>query len=337
MVLSVKEEPVVISALDDASRQEWRDFLAASDNGCLFHDLDFLAYHPAGRFRFNHLIARQRGKLLALIPGGLTGEPGRPLFASPVGASVGGPVIGPRTRTAQGIALVTALQDYAVERGWSGLQLTLAPPIYNLRTQDLLPFSLFARGFQLRHRWNCYMLPVDRDGGEPYIKLYRQSQASLTRAARRRGVSAIEGGSELLQAFVPIFRETYERHGAAPTHSVEEIADLLARFPKQISLVIARGGDIAAAGLLVMRLNSRVAYTFYICSPTTHYDEHGSLVAFAALLQFLADQGYDWLDTGPGAWDGNFNDGVVSFKESIGATGHCRDCWYWAAPTPPGS
>ncbi len=333
MVLSVKEEPVTISPLGADGKREWQDFLARSDNGCLFHDLDFLAYHPPGRFRFNHLVAHQRGKLLALIPGGLSGEAGREIYTSPLGASVGGPVIGPRTRTAQGIALITALQDYATAQRWAGVQFTLAAPIYNQRLQDLLPFSLFVRGFQLKHRWNCYVLPLRRTEGELYTKLFRERQATQTRAARRLGIEASEGGMELLHEFKPLFQDTYERHGAKPTHTLEEIAGLLERFPKRISLVIARKAGVPAAGLLVMRLNPRVAYSFYICSATALANEHGNLVAFAALLEYLADQGCSWLDMGPGAWDGNFNDGVVFFKEGIGGTGHCRDCWHWVPST----
>jgi hypothetical protein len=332
MVLTADEEPVAIAELDDGGKAEWQEFLARSDNGCLFHDLEFLAYHPPGRFRFHHLVARQRGKLIALIPGGLTGDADRPLFCSPLGASVGGPVLAPGTRTAQGIALVHALQDHAVRRAWAGLQLTVAPPIYGASVQDLVPFSLFVRGFSLKHRWNCYVLPVRPEGAERFGDLFHDRQATMTRAARRRGVAAREGGVELLPEFAPLFDDTYRRHGSTPTHSTEEIADLLARFPKRITLLIARLGDVPVAGLLVMRLNPRVAYTFYICSATAHAEERGNLVAFAALLDILGDEGIRWLDAGPGAWDGNFNQGVVFFKERLGASGHCRDCWQWTAP-----
>jgi hypothetical protein len=332
VVLSVKEEPVEISPLEDAGRKEWQDFLARSDNGCLFHDLDFLDYHPPGRFRFHHLVARQKGKVLALIPGGLIGDRERPVFSSPVGASVGGPVIDSRMRTAQGIALVTSLQAHAAKHAWAGLKITLAPAIYNVRTQDLVAFSLFCRGFKLEHRWNCYVVPVRNTKEERFSDVFRERQATWTRAARRAGVTASEGGAEMIGDFLLLYRDTYQRHGAEPTHSDEELADLLRRFPRRISLVIAKKGDLPVAGLLVMRMNPRVAYTFYICSSTAHAEERGNLVAFAALLDILGTQKIQWMDAGPGAWDGNFNDGVVFFKEGIGAAGHCRDQWSWNAP-----
>jgi hypothetical protein len=35
----------------------WKAFLRDSNNGTLFHDLEFLAYHPRGKYDFRHLVA----------------------------------------------------------------------------------------------------------------------------------------------------------------------------------------------------------------------------------------------------------------------------------------
>ena len=40
---------------DDAPA--WKALLGDSHNATLFHDLDFLAYHPPGKHVFNHLVA----------------------------------------------------------------------------------------------------------------------------------------------------------------------------------------------------------------------------------------------------------------------------------------
>ena len=266
---------------------------------------------------------------MALIPGGLNGKTGQPIFTSPLGASVGGPVVSPRTRTTQGIALVAALQDYARSAGWAGLEVTLPPPIYSPRTQDLLSFSLFARGFELRHRWNTFVLPIEPGVKGRFTQLFRKKWSGEVRAAHRRGVVATEGGIESLPDFLPVFHDTYARHGTKPTHSVDEISDLLTRIPKQIRLIISRKDGIPVSGLLVMRLNRDIAYTFYICNSLTHAHERGNLVAFAALLDILGEEKFNWIDTGPGVWDGNCNQGLLFFKESIGGIGHCRDRWVW--------
>jgi GNAT acetyltransferase-like protein len=324
---------LAVTALRPSEQPEWAQFLAASENGTLFHNLDFLAYHPPGRFRFQHLIVRRGGAIVALVPGGLAGDEAAPIFTSPLGASVGGAVLAPKLAARDHLEIVEALQEHAGAQGWSGIELTLPPAAYLPTGSDTLAFALFCRGFRLQQRWLCHMIPLEHGRRrEGYRSLFRDTAANLVRAGQRKGVSVVEGGSERLDAFLSVFHDTYERHGAVPTHSAEEIANLLWRLPERVKLYLAMLGDVPVASVLVMLLNARVAYSFYICRSAAHPREHGNVVVFAALLDRLAEQGYRWLDMGPSARGGFFNEGVAFFKEGLGAVGCCRDRWLWSAP-----
>src|SRR5215470_15396430 len=68
----------------------WKAFLAGSNNGTLFHDLDFLDYHPPGKYDFRHLIALRENCIEALVPGAVSDNG---IFVSVAGASIGGPVV----------------------------------------------------------------------------------------------------------------------------------------------------------------------------------------------------------------------------------------------------
>jgi hypothetical protein len=320
-----------VAPLGPGDEDEWARFLAASDNGTLFHDLGFLAYHPTGRFRFEHLMVRRRAAVVALVPGGLSGPDERPVFASPLGASVGGPVIATGLPAIDALDLVEALQHYARARGWAGIELTLAPPAYNRQPSDTLPFALFCRGFRLQNRWLCHLLPLASGDIELYRSLFRATAANLVRAGRRKGITVVEGGDERLDAFLAVFGDTYARHRATATHSPEEIADLLRRLPQGVRIYLAMLGETPIAGILLLLQNDRVAYALYICMSTAHARDNGNVVAFAAVLDRLAERGYRWLDLGPSASDHHFNEGVAFFKEGLGAVGHCRDRWSWSA------
>src|SRR6185369_10813793 len=89
-----------IRSFAEGEAEAWRRFLAGSATGCLFHELDFLAYHPTGRFRFEHLVAEEAGQIVALVPGGTVERDGCTIFRSPLGASFGGPVLGEKARGA---------------------------------------------------------------------------------------------------------------------------------------------------------------------------------------------------------------------------------------------
>jgi Acetyltransferase (GNAT) domain len=323
--------PLSVAALRPGEEAEWERFLTSSANGLLFHDLNFLAYHPANRFRFRHLVVRRGEAIVALVPGGLAGPDPAPVFTSPLGASVGGPVVAPKLPLSAFIELVEALQRYARAQGWAGIEMTLAPHAYFSPPSDTLAFALFSCGFTLQQRWLCHMLPLEPAGADRYRTLFRDTAANLVRAGRRRGIRTVEGGIERLDAFLSVFNDTYTRHGAVPTHSPNEIADLLCRLPNRVRLYLAMLADVPVAGLMVMLLSSRVAYSFYICRSTAHAREGGNLIAFAGLIDRLADQGYRWLDMGPSARRGSAPKGVAFFKEGLGAAGYSRDRWGWSA------
>jgi hypothetical protein len=146
---------------------------------------------------------------------------------------------------------------------------------------------------------------------------------------KRNGAVALEGGRELLDRFLEVFRDTYDRHGARATHTPEEIADLLERLPDRVRIHLAIVDGAVAAGLLVLHVSPRTAYTFYICRSADRASEHGVAFLVADLMERLPGRGVRYIDFGPSASDQKFNRGVTFFKEGLGAAGHCRDRWRW--------
>ena len=314
-----------------ADEAVWENFLAQAPNGTLFHDLRFLRYHRPDRFRFHHLVFRRNGEPVALLPGGLASTAERAMFSSPLGASIGGLVVNDGLRAELAVNLVEALQNYARAQSWLGVEITLPPRCYSLETSGLIEFALFCRGFRLTRRWLCPMLPLTQGGQNNYERTFRRRQIAYVRAARRKGMVGIETGVEALGDFLKVFRDTYERHGVAATHTAEEIRDLLQRLPDRVRINLAMLGRVPVAGLLVFRLSAAVANTFYICSSIEHAGEHSTAFIIADLIDRLSQGGFRYIDFGPSASDQNFNSGVTFFKEGLGAVGQCRDRWRWEA------
>src|SRR3974390_67642 len=98
----------------------WKAFLQTSNNGTLFHDLDFLAYHPPGKYDFRHLVAFRGAQIGAVIPGSLTANG---IFVSPAGASIGGPALKKSLPAEECMHLVEALQLYCNFAGWQGIEI----------------------------------------------------------------------------------------------------------------------------------------------------------------------------------------------------------------------
>jgi hypothetical protein len=69
------------------SDKEWDDFVAASDNGTIFHTRRFLSYHPQGRFPDASAVVRKNGKIFAVLPAAVVERDGKMILSSHSGAS----------------------------------------------------------------------------------------------------------------------------------------------------------------------------------------------------------------------------------------------------------
>lgn len=319
---------LVVAPVQAADTATWSEFVREANDGTLYHDLAFLAYHPPGRHRFAHLTVRSADTLVAVVPGALVECDGGTTFVSTAGASVGGPLV-LRPLLNETTAVVEALQEHARAQGWAGLEFVLGPTAYQRQSADVTSFAVFRCGFKLVERDLSFVIPLDPAKRNAYTTLFRKKQAWGVRAAERRGVRVVHGGGELLSAFTTLFRETYDRHGVAATHSEAEIDHLLRRLPDRVQITLATLGDAPVASILVFRLNERAAQVVYICSSKAHAQENGTVAAFAALIERLAADGVVALDLGPSASSHRVNDGVVFFKEGLGAVGQARDHWAW--------
>jgi hypothetical protein len=320
-----------VHAAAAASPGSWPAFLAEAPSACLFHEPEFLAYHPEGRFAFRHLAITKGGQPIVLLPGGLANGS---VYRSPLGASFGGPVLEPRLPTADILGALEALQAYARAEGWSAVELTPPPLIYRRDNADALGFALQAAGFALASRMLCHAIPLD--GAAPrYETLFRSRARRNTNKLRAANDPRHEtriGGDELLAPLLAAFNETYARHGVAPTHSAAELADLMRRLPSRFRIAVQLFEGRPVAGLFLMKMSDTIENAFYICATSEDALLNASLALFAATIDRLADEGTRILDLGPSSMpDGSLNRGVCFFKESLGAVGYCRDRWTWSA------
>ena len=261
----------------------WKALLADSNNATLFHDLDFLAYHPPGKYDFRHLVASRRSRIDAVIPGALSADG---VFVSTAGAPIGGPAVRKSIPVEVCLHLIEALQLYCKSAGWRGIEATLPPPIYHDEPDQAMEFAFHVRGFQLVHRSMPLLIPLERR--EQYPRLFRQSQRSYVRACRRKGVVVTEAGIEGLGAFLELLAETHARLGSLPTHTPEEIETLLHRLPAHIRIWSAHLGELTIASVLLFVLNRNICNTFYICDRASHRAFHGLTVLLAEIADSLA-------------------------------------------------
>lgn len=326
---------IVVAEFRPALASEWKRFLETSNNGTLFHDLDFLAYHPADRFDEHHLLVRQEGKLLAILPAAIvTDSRGDRYLQSPYGASTGGIVVQEKTRLETLTGVVAAIKAHIARSALAGAVLRLGPSVYMRRPDQSLEFALAAEGFRLTARWLCLIesLEAANAGDEGLLQQFTQSKRYDVRAALREGLAASEAGPEALDRFYDLLLGTMDRHDAQPTHDKKEIGVLYRLVPGRLRLFFCTAGNVDLSAILVFMLNGVAACTFYICGKRK---QSATALLLHHIMQVLAREGIRYLDLGPSASSVHVNRGNVQFKEGFGARGFCRDEWRWDATGAP--
>ncbi|MDO8446233.1 MAG: GNAT family N-acetyltransferase [Deltaproteobacteria bacterium] len=317
---------ITIKRYQPEQAEEWKKFLAESNNGTLFHDLDFLSYHEAGKFDTHHLMFQQNENLVALLPAAIVTEPdGRRFLKSPYGASVGGIVISLRSRLHTALSILDALKSYAKKIGLNGIEMRISPNIYLIQPNDLVSFGLTLSSFKLINRWLTFIAPLSL----PIDKLLSKEKRYDVRSNLKKGLNPREVGIDGLDLFYDLLTETMSRHRSTPTHQRNELMDIFKKVPGRIRLFLCAHEGEEVAGVLVFILNKSAAYTFYICESYEFRKMCGPAVLIAHIIDKLAQEGIKYLDLGPSASITDVNKGVVFFKEGLGANGFCRDLWRW--------
>lgn len=317
---------ITVKRYQPEQAEEWKKFLAESNNGTLFHDLDFLSYHEAGKFDTHHLMFYQRGKLVSLLPAAIVTEvDGRRFLNSPYGASVGGVVISFRSRLHSVLSILDALKSYVKEIDLDGIEMRISPNIYLIQPNDIVGFGLTLSSFRLTNRWLTFVLPLDL----PVEELLSKKKRYDVRSNIKKGLNPREVGIEGLDPFYDLLTETMSRHRSTPTHQKNELMDILKKVPGRIRLFLCAHEGKEIAGVLVFMLNDSAAYTFYICESYEFRNMCGPAVLIAHIIERLAQEGIKYLDLGPSASTTGMNKGVMFFKEGLGANGFCRDLWRW--------
>ena len=308
---------------DDRSR--WERFVAAAENGTIFHRQRFLSYHPADRFLSRHLFFRKRNRLLAVLPAVIREQNERRILISHAGASYGGFVVRPRLGIRECHQLVETFLQYAREQKFDRIMLTPPPIFYSASLSNAIDFCLIKNGFGYSKRELTSAVPLPKKG-EDIFSSFKSEARTATRKAIKLGVTIEE--SDDFAVFYEILRQNLRmRHNVAPTHTLDELLFLKKLFPDEIRLFCALRNKKPIAGVVLFVCNPQVILAFYI----SHRDEFQRYRPVNLLFHHIMDWGrqrnFRYLDFGTFTLNMEPNWGLGKFKETFGARGLFRDTY----------
>ncbi len=301
-----------------AEQEAWDVFVERSADGTLFHTLKFLSYHPVGKFNFHHLMFYQGEKLVAVLPGSLQDG----IYRSPAGASYGSFVFAHESYELID-SVISAFLTYARQQNIREIVLTPPPAVYSQGLNRGSQYSLLHHGFQYSHHLFSSV-----------IALPDYTLDSISSRGRRAVKKALREGltielSSDVEKYYLILLENKKKFNTLPTHTLEELKQLIKLFPEKVKLFSAMHKGRMIGGILAMLCNSRVALAFYIAIDPVFQEYRPINLLIFRLAEWAREQGYQYLDLGvnqdtASANPMDLNMSLVSFKESMNGICHLR-------------
>jgi hypothetical protein len=311
-------------------RNEWNEFVLRSNNGTIFHNIDFLNYHPEGRFDEHHLMfykgsSTKGGSLIGVMPMALFREEDKIIAKSPYGASFGGIVVECFLTFEDSEHIVDGLINYLSNLGIAHLYIAPPPHIYNNVASDYIEFNLLRRGAMIAKREITNVIDLTSFSSDPF-EIYAGRNRTAIRKAEKLSL-IIRESWEALTDFYGILMETYNHHSKLPTHNLDELVRLKELLPASFKLDMAYFDNEPIGGALYFICNPRVASLFYDCRKSEYSAYNPVNLLLHRGILWAKQQGFKYLDLGRTTGDMQPNYGLFQFKESLGAVGIFRDTY----------
>jgi len=304
-------------------RSMWNAFVADANNGTIFHDLDFLSYHPPDRFNEHHLMFYRGEKLVGVMPMAIVESDGQAVARSPYGGSWGG-IAHSETKFHVVNEMVTQWIAYARAIGVKKCRLVTPPIVYHQQVDNHLDFALLKHGFALTDRQLTSVISLLPVSAAP-MKLLSGSAWRNVRKAIKSGVRVEV--SQDYQSFYEILKHTIEqKHGSPITHSYAELLRLRDLVEDRMVLYLAYFERQPVAGVLCFVANQRCLLAFYNGFLDAHQALRPLNLVFLRVIKDALARGYHYIDLGTtSGLHTKIAYGLFRFKESLGARGYFRD------------
>jgi hypothetical protein len=310
--------------------KRWNQFVENSNNGTIFHRLDFLNYH-GDKFKNeeNNLIWLKGETIIAIMPAIKITVNDLITLNSPFGGSFGGIVISKKFKSKHTEIISDLFLQYIQSRNIETVSLTFEPTTYYALPNELIYYSLERRGFKITKRdiFNIIQLKNNPE------KFYEGRARTIIRN--------VDKDFEIMknpdiEEFYEILKQDKKRLKQMPTHTIDDLKILISLFPDRINIDIAEHIKTKAkAGVLYIETKKgHTIMTFYIAQEDKAKGLNGPSYILHRSIQKYAAKGYQFFDFGSSSFGYQIqNPGLAEFKESFGANGYTRIKYLWNTQT----
>jgi hypothetical protein len=299
-----------------ADADAWDALVERSRNGNLLHRRGYMDYH-ADRFVDCSLVVERNGEIVAVFPANIQDK----RVTSHGGLTYAGLISSCALRAESTLAVFEQMADAYRALGVERVVYKAVPHVFHAYPAEEDLYALQRMGARLVRRDVSSVIALQ----EPFQ--FTEPRKSAIRKAARAGIILQLGADPA--AFHALLSEVLLKHHATPTHSLQELRLLQARFPRQIVLHEARKDGVLLAGALVYDLG-RVVHTQYLAASEEgrHLDALSFLLAELIGSTYAARRHFSF-GISTEKEGAVLNGGLVTQKEYFGARAIVHDFYEW--------
>jgi hypothetical protein len=292
----------------------WDTVVERSWNASFLHTRRFLSYH---RDRFHDVslsIEDERGRVVGVLPAALDPEDERRVVSHP-GITYGAVVHGGALRGPRMLRALEAIVSTYRSLGHETLCYKAVPTIYHRVPAEDDLFALSSLGARTARSDLASVIDIQH---RPPLGAGRRWHLGK---AKESGITLASGSEYLPEFWQVVEHNLCTRHGARPTHTLEEISELQQLFPDRIECLVGQLDGEIVGGTVLFRLG-HVVHTQYIASyPRGRAHSVLDLVLEEAITAAQTG-GCRYFSFGTSMErEGSLNEGLHRFKSEFGAGG----------------
>ncbi|MDB5037800.1 MAG: methicillin resistance protein [Bacteriovoracaceae bacterium] len=297
----------------------WDQFISDSSFATFLHTRRFLSYHGSRFKDASVIIQSDDSEWLGVLPAAISLERSDQVVSHP-GSTFGGIIHQGKLKGEKMLLALSEISSFYQKLQVKELWYKVVPSIYHPQPNEDDLWALFRLGAKLFRRDLASAVHLRCD-----VQISERRRRSIKKA-EKASIKIIEGTEHLAAFWNLLDRHLVARHGRKPAHNLEEISELICRFPKNVLCMTAEDSSQILAGIVIFT-SPKVWHLQYSMASDAGY----LVSALDALLVHADKRAREaevmYLDFGVSTTDQGLklNDGLYTYKSEFGGGGFTYD------------